>query len=138
MVFVRHTRFCHAAPVVETVVVIDDDEAIREAMHDLLELEGFAVLAARDGHEALAVLVTAPRPCVAVVDLVMPRLDGWHLVRTIAADPALRGIGVVCSTAGRSEAPPGCSAMLRKPFEGDALISAVNLALTHARAALAL
>lgn len=119
-------------------MVVDDDEAIREAMHDLLELEGFAVLTARDGHEALGVLAKAPRPCVAVVDLVMPRLDGWNLLRTIVADPALRGIGVVCSTAGRGEAPPGCSVLLRKPFDGDALLAAVNLALAHARQAFAL
>jgi CheY-like chemotaxis protein len=130
--------FCHAATVLETVVVVDDDEAIREAMHDLLELEGFVVLMARDGQEALGVLAKAPRPCVAVIDLVMPRLDGWHVVSAIAGDPALRGIGIVCSTAGRAEPPPGCSAMLRKPFEGDALLAAIQLALTHARQALAL
>jgi CheY-like chemotaxis protein len=130
--------FWHAAPVVETVVVVDDDEAIREAMHDLLELEGFVVLVARDGYEALGVLAQAPRPCVAVVDLVMPRLDGWHVVRAIGEDPALRGIGVVCATASRAEPPPGCSALLRKPFEGEALITAIRLALTHAGHALAL
>ncbi len=117
--------------------MVDDDEAIREAMLDLLALEGFAVLSACDGADALGVLAGAPRPCVAVVDLVMPRIDGWHLVRTIADDPALRGIGVVCSTAGRGEIPAGCSAILRKPFDVDALVDAVNLALTDARQSLA-
>ena len=119
-------------------MVVDDDEAIREAMLDLLVLEGFAVLSARDGADALGVLAGAPRPCVAIVDLVMPRVDGWHLVRAIVDDPALRGIGVVCSTAGRGEMPSGCSAILRKPFEADALVDAIRRALTDARQALAL
>jgi CheY-like chemotaxis protein len=120
----------------QTVVVVDDDEAIREAMLDLLTLDGFAVLSARDGAEALDVLQAAPRPCVAIVDLVMPRVDGWHLLRTIVGEPALRGIGVVCCTAGRGEAPAGCAALLRKPFEGAALLAAIEAAFADARKSL--
>jgi CheY-like chemotaxis protein len=122
---------CRGVP--GTVVVVDDDESIREAMLDLLALEGYTVLSARDGAEALQVLAAAPRPCVAVVDLVMPKVDGWRLVETIASEAGLRGIGVVCCTAGRSDAPPGCSSLLRKPFAPESLVVAVEQASADAR-----
>jgi CheY-like chemotaxis protein len=117
----------------QTVVVVDDDDAIREAMIDLLSLDGFDVLCARDGAEALDVLGKAPRPCIAIVDLVMPRLNGWQLARAIMSESALHDIGVVCCTAGRSEAPAGCISILRKPFDADTLVTAVHEAFVQAR-----
>jgi CheY-like chemotaxis protein len=108
------------------VVVVDDDEAVREALVDVLELNEFSVLSARDGGEALTVLRRAPRPCVAMVDLVMPRFDGWMLAEAIFREPELAGIAVVCCTAGRGEAPVGCAAVLRKPFAVDALVDVLR------------
>lgn len=106
-------------------MVVDDDEAVREAMVDVLADEGYAVLMARDGDEALPLLQTAPRPCVALVDLVMPNVDGWELLRAIAAVPALRDIPLVCTTAGRDDIPPGVD-VLRKPFDQQTLLAAVR------------
>jgi CheY-like chemotaxis protein len=127
-------RLWHAAGVAETVVVVDDDEAVRDALVDVLELHQFAVLSARDGGEALKVLRAAPRPCVAMVDLVMPRFDGWQLAEAIFSEPALAGIEVVCCTAGRGEAPAGCAAVLRKPFAVDALVEVLRGVFGRARA----
>ena len=110
------------------MVVIDDDEAVREAIEDVLALDGYAVMTARDGDEALRVLHAAPRPCVALVDLVMPNVDGWELLRAIAAAPTLRDIPLVCTTAGRDERPQGCVAILRKPFDDCALVAVVRSA----------
>ena len=110
------------------MVVVDDDEAVREAMEDVLQLDGFHVLTASDGDEALRVLHAAPRPCVALVDLVMPNVDGWELLRAIAGEPALRDIPLVCTTAGRDERPQGCVAILRKPFDDRALVAVVRSA----------
>jgi CheY-like chemotaxis protein len=112
--------------VVETVVVVDDDDAVREALADVLALDGYEVMTARDGDEALRLLGDVARPCVALVDLVMPRVDGWELARTIHASPALRDIAVLCTTAGRDELPPGCYAVLRKPFDDRMLATAVR------------
>lgn len=114
--------------VAETVVVVDDDEAVREAIADLLALDGYAVLTASDGDEALRVLESAPRPCIALIDLIMPRLDGWELVRAIGAQAKLRDIPLVCTTAGRDEVPSGIHAVLRKPFDEQALTAAVRRA----------
>ncbi|MGZ3426198.1 MAG: response regulator [Polyangia bacterium] len=112
----------------ETVVVVDDDEAVREAIADLLSLDGYSVLTAADGDEALGVLRGAPRPCIALIDLVMPRVSGWELVSAISAETALRDIPLVCTTAGRGEAPTGCYSVLRKPFDDRALTAAVRRA----------
>lgn len=114
--------------VAETVVVVDDDEAVRDAIADVLSLDGYAVLTASDGDEALRVLLGAPRPCVALVDLIMPRVDGWELMRALGAEAALRDIPVVCTTAGRDEVPSGCHSVLRKPFDDRALAAAVRRA----------
>jgi CheY-like chemotaxis protein len=114
--------------VVETVVVVDDDEAVREAIADLLGLDGYAVLTASDGDEALRVLLKAPRPCIALIDLIMPRVSGWELVRAIGAEATLRDIPLVCTTAGRGEPPKGCYSVLRKPFDDRALSAAVRRA----------
>jgi CheY-like chemotaxis protein len=123
-------RFGHPAGVVETVVVVDDDDAVREAMADALADDGYAILTAGDGDEALALLGRAPRPCVAIVDLVMPRVDGWELIAAIAADPALCDIAVVCTTAGRDSPPVGCHAVLRKPFDQLELARVVRAAFS--------
>jgi CheY-like chemotaxis protein len=119
--------------VAETVVVIDDDEAVRDAIVDVLELDGYVVRSARDGVEAQRVLRAAPRPCVALVDLVMPRVDGWELVRSILAEPGLRDIPVVCCTAGRGEPPAGCYSVLRKPFDDRALAETIRGAFAAQR-----
>ncbi len=114
-------------------MVVDDDEGVREAIADVLELDGFDVLTARDGADALRVLQRAPRPCVALVDLVMPQIDGWQLVRTIVEDAELGDIPVVCCTAGRSPPPPGCAATLLKPFDETALTTTIRRAFELAR-----
>lgn len=107
-------------------MVVDDDDAVREAIADVLALDGYAVLTARDGDEALRLLAVAPRPCVALIDLVMPNVDGWELVRALAAAPGLRDITIVCTTAGRDDVPDGCFAILRKPFDDHALSATVR------------
>lgn len=114
-------------------MVVDDDEGVREAIADVLTLDGYAVLTADDGTTALEVLHKAPRPCVALIDLVMPRLNGWQLVQTLVRDAAWRGIGVICTTAGRAEPPEGCAVVLRKPFDDMALADAVERAFATVR-----
>ena len=114
-------------------MVVDDDDAVREAIADVLAFDGYAVLTASDGGEALRLLGTAPRPCVALIDLVMPNIDGWELVRALSAAPELRDIPIVCTTAGRDDRPEGCVALLRKPFDDHALADAVRGAFARAR-----
>jgi CheY-like chemotaxis protein len=60
-----------------TVLVIDDAEDVRIALTELLQYEGFAAVTARDGREALDLLLGGLRPCAILLDLMMPGMNGW-------------------------------------------------------------
>jgi CheY-like chemotaxis protein len=71
------------------VLVVDDDEAIRDTIALALEDEGFTVLTAPDGARALDMLRRSPDPLVVLLDLMMPRLTGMEVLQTIAMDAHL-------------------------------------------------
>lgn len=71
------------------VLVVDDDEPIRTALRLILEEDGYGVIEAENGLDALGILRTDPRPLVVLLDLMMPKMTGVDLLRKIAADPAL-------------------------------------------------
>jgi CheY-like chemotaxis protein len=77
-----------------TVLVIDDDPAVRDLMVRFLGKEGFRVLPAADGEAGLA-LARDARPDVITLDVMMPGMDGWGVLTTLKADPALAEIPVV-------------------------------------------
>ncbi len=95
------------------VLVVDDDDSIREAMSELLVDAGHEVVSAANGKAALDYLRQAPRPpCVILLDLMMPVMDGETFRREQLADPALSRIPVVLLTAA------GRSAAARVPADG--------------------
>jgi signal transduction histidine kinase/CheY-like chemotaxis protein len=111
-----------------TVLIIDDDKAT----HDLLERDfldqGYEVLHAMGGREGLKV-AKATRPNVITLDIIMPDLDGWSVLKALKDDPELREIPVVLATimADRDMGfALGAADFLTKPFERDALLQAVN------------
>ena len=73
-----------------TVLVVDDDADTQDALHMLLEAEGYAVLEAHNGVEALHLLRTTPSPLVVLIDLQMPLLDGERVLWAVAADEQLK------------------------------------------------
>lgn len=100
-------------------LVIDDDEGIRATMVEILEDQGFEVLEARNGLEALNVFTTAPKPALICLDMAMPVLDGWTFCRVRERVSTLLEIPVVAISGSRlsaSEAPLRVDAMLEKPF----------------------
>lgn len=80
------------------VLIVEDDDDVREFMDLLISTSGYETMSARDGHEALQ-LIRARRPCVILLDLQMPRMDGWQFRERQLEDPALARIPVVCITA---------------------------------------
>jgi signal transduction histidine kinase/CheY-like chemotaxis protein len=76
------------------ILVVDDDETVRELVARHLERAGFAVVTARGGQEGLR-LVRELRPAAVTLDVVMPDLDGWTVLAAIKGDPALAAIPVV-------------------------------------------
>ena len=76
-----------------TVLVVDDEPAIREMLEDVLSSEGCRVITAPDGVTALDRLRDgAQRPCVILLDLLMPHMNGWQFARELRADYELREI----------------------------------------------
>lgn len=108
------------------VLVVEDDRAIRESITDLLEEEGFVVEAAKSVEEALDILARGTPPCVILLDLMMPHMDGRHLLATLKADRTYGHIPVVVMTAARVFEAPGAEAILRKPFSVGAVLGLVE------------
>lgn len=111
-----------------SVVVVEDDEAIREDLAELLADEGYAVIAARDGVDALERIAGADVGLF-LLDLMMPRMDGWELRARLRADPAHADVPVILiSGAGDGPAAAaslGVAAYLKKPFDVDRLLALV-------------
>ena len=103
------------------VLVVDDDEAIREILCELLEDAGFTTVGARHGLEALGVLTTLPAaPTFILLDLMMPIMDGWAFCRSRWKSRTLREIPVILTSAvdmSDSNRPTGIDAFLPKPID---------------------
>jgi CheY-like chemotaxis protein len=119
------------APHCKTVLVVDDDRDIRDVLTDALEAEGYRVVTASDGHEALNWLRSAAeRPCIILLDLMMPRMDGVQFRTELLNDGALAHIPVVVLSADPSAIVAAKSlsfaGSLRKPVPLEALLAAVH------------
>ena len=109
------------------VLVVDDQEVIRETLQTALDDEGFTVECAANGREALDILERW-KPCVILLDLMMPVMDGWAFraeqQRTGNTVPI-----VLLSAAGeldRHKEALGAAAIVAKPFDLDNVISAIE------------
>jgi CheY-like chemotaxis protein len=82
------------------LLVVDDDDDIREALASIIRQEGYAVDEAPDGRAALHYLRTSPvLPCIVLLDLMMPIMNGWDLVHEISKDQNLKSLPIVLVTA---------------------------------------
>jgi CheY-like chemotaxis protein len=80
------------------VLIVEDDDDVREFMDLLLSTSGYETMNARDGCEALEKM-RARLPCLVLLDLQMPRMDGWEFREHQLRDPSLAQVPVVCITA---------------------------------------
>jgi CheY-like chemotaxis protein len=89
------------------VMIVDDDDAIREALEDVLSDEGYDVVGVSDGQQALDYLLTdlqpEKRPSAILVDLWMPVMDGWKFLDALLGDPRFSRIPLVVLTAARDQ-----------------------------------
>lgn len=116
------------------VLVCDDIESIRDIIRINLELEGFDVMEAADGHEAMSHLIdpSARVPDVILLDAQTPKRDGWWAIAAIRAHPRLAHVPTVLVTASttahdRSEAAlAGFDAFVAKPFDPVDLVDVVS------------
>lgn len=109
-----------------TVLIAEDDAAIRDGLSMSLEIEGYRVLTAENGREALALLPTLRGPSLLLLDLLMPEMNGWELLEAKNRDPSLASIPVVVLSATQSAKLPGVAAFVPKPYELDKVIGAIR------------
>ena len=114
----------------KTILIVEDDLDIREALTHILEFEGYHVTCVGNGQEALDYLRANPNPSLILLDLMMPVMDGWQFRAEQVKDPNLAKIPVVIVSAdGRvyqKAATIGASGYLKKPVELEVLLNTVQ------------
>lgn len=119
-------------PALPTILAVDDSAPIREMIVSILGARGYRVIGAGDGREALQRLRAALDPCIVLLDIVMPLLDGLGVVQEIQQDPQLRAANhqvILMSSNLRLSAPdiPATAGQLVKPFTRQQLITTIEV-----------
>ena len=114
-----------------TVLVVEDDQEVRDAIAEVLEDSEYRPLPAANGAEALERLRTAtPQPCVILLDVMMPTMDGWQFRAAQQSDPAMKDIPVVLLSAHTdvksAAAQMQVAGFLPKPVAIDKLLQTVE------------
>jgi CheY-like chemotaxis protein len=105
------------------VLIVEDDSDSRETLRELLELEGYAVKTAANGQEALRELEEYT-PCVMLLDLAMPVMDGQAVIEQLRNDGRLDSLHVIIITSSPYKAPAGLK-VLAKPIDLTKLSQAI-------------
>ena len=129
-----------AAPTQPTIMVVDDSLTVRKITGRLLERQGFLVVTARDGVEAMEKLQET-LPDVMLVDIEMPRMDGFDLTRNVRGDARLKRIPIIMITSRTADKHQnyareiGVNTFLGKPYQEERLLAEINGFLKDRRAA---
>ncbi|HET6151013.1 MAG TPA: response regulator [Polyangia bacterium] len=97
------------------VLVVDDEEGVRETLCDLIQLAGCRAVGAANGAEGMS-LLRAARPCLIILDLLMPVMSGQEMLAAMHDQPDLASLPVVISTSAPSRAPKGLP-VIAKPID---------------------
>jgi CheY-like chemotaxis protein len=116
--------FLLGALLMGTILIVDDEVSTRGALSELLGKDGREIMTAGDGQEALEFLTQHPRPRLIVLDLMMPRMDGWEFLRRQSIDPSIANIPTIVLSG--SHLPAGAKHQLSKPVDVERLIALVN------------
>jgi CheY-like chemotaxis protein len=113
------------------ILLIEDNEAIRENTSELLELEGYSVLSARNGKEGLQ-MANELKPDLIFCDIMMPEANGYEVFKELKQNPDTAGIPFIFLTASVEKREVetglgmGADGYIRKPFEPQELFDAVS------------
>lgn len=109
------------------VLIVDDDQSIRETVQEALEQEHQPAAIAGNGQEALEWLHDHPPPRLILLDLMMPVMDGWQVIDKLRDDDHLAGVPIVVITAfGRELGSAARFPTLRKPFDLRDLLDVID------------
>jgi CheY-like chemotaxis protein len=106
------------------LLIIEDEIAVRDALTKLVSKDGREIVTAGDGQEALARLTEVPRPCLILLDLMMPRMDGREFLQRKSADPLIADIPTIVLSGSRQ--PAGATHQLAKPVDVERLLALVD------------
>jgi CheY-like chemotaxis protein len=109
-----------------TVLVVEDEPELREMMRDALELNGYTVVTAEDGQDALSKLSAIEHLCLVILDLLMPVMNGWDFLAKMRQRSELASVPVVVHTSAAGQAPAGVTQVIQKPLMFDRLLSIVR------------
>ena len=108
-------------------MLVEDDKSIQLTIRHTLELEGYEVFIADHGRDGLTLLRQMKPPCLVLLDIQMPEMDGYEFLQAKNADPAIAAVPVVVLSATADERRLlGASEFIRKPFELEKLVEAVE------------
>jgi CheY-like chemotaxis protein len=116
------------------ILIIEDDEAIRESLKEILQQEGYRVFAARNGSEELAVLNQIPRLCLVLLDLFMPVMSGPEFLSALQKEPSRikSSLTIVVLSAsppegsGATAVKPLTQGFIKKPVDLEAFLATVD------------
>jgi CheY-like chemotaxis protein len=112
------------------ILIVEDDDDQRESLIDLLQAEGYPAAGAPNGQAALNELRQGPPPCLILLDLMMPVMNGWEFREAQRRDPALAAIPVAVVTGVRGSrdqvAALDAVSYFQKPVDPDALLATVS------------
>jgi DNA-binding response OmpR family regulator len=118
-----------------SILIVEDDDQLRDLLRIVLQDEGFAVETCPDGKTAMDNLDAAKRsgklPVMIILDLTMPVVDGWTVAKWLNADPVLDPVPVIVTSATREQGEKAralhADAYLVKPFSTDEILGVVEL-----------
>jgi len=114
------------SPSQHTVLIVEDEADLREMMSEALQMKGYAVVTADEGQQALQKLEDMDPPCLILLDLLMPGMNGWDFFEKLRERPAFAAVPVIVHSSAPDRAPAGVTRVLKKPLLFDGLIAVVR------------
>ncbi|HEX4341595.1 MAG TPA: response regulator [Polyangiaceae bacterium] len=109
-----------------TVLVVEDEEDLREMIREALEMSGYTVVTAAEGQAALDAIESIEHVCVVLLDLLMPGMNGWDFFAELRRRPGFKDVPVVIHTSAPDRAPSGATRVIQKPLVLARLLSLVG------------
>ena len=112
----------------QSILIVEDDPDIRSTLQEILSIEGYSASVASNGRDAVSLLKEMRRPCLILLDLMMPVMNGWEVLKELQEDVFLATIPVVVISAasnGKSR-PAGAVGYIKKPVDLDSLLRIIK------------
>jgi CheY-like chemotaxis protein len=112
----------------KTILIVEDDDSIRNTLKIALEFEGYHVEAGSNGKEGLDLLYQMERPCLIILDMMMPVMDGLGFLAALKKEPQFAGLSIIIVTAfsEKTQATSQVSQVIKKPVDLNYLLDIVR------------